>query len=195
MGGSRAIREIHAVCARTRKPNPTSIEGGAEAEQEGERGSASWSSAGNVLRLTSDREKERGGLRGIAGLAAFRASLGEVAIGPWRENTPYTFGRVGNLRAVEVAFWKGATGDTLVDFSLAWEVVTEGWDGKAETQALHWDLWVGESEGGWRWLGRAYGHKHRLRGLSIGGGGKEGALNIAVQEINAMGYRQVRGMG
>lgn len=65
---------------------------------------------------------------------------------------------------------------------------------------LHCDVWRASEreEGGWRWLGRAYGRKYRLTGLRVDGGGKAGdgqnrgtALVLALQQVNAMGYRQV----
>ncbi|CAN0422264.1 unnamed protein product, partial [Pylaiella littoralis] len=63
----------------------------------------------------------------------------------------------------------------------------------------HYDLWRAESdeeegEGGWRWLGRAYGKKYRLAGLRIEGAAERAAtkkvLLLAVQQVNAMGYRE-----
>lgn len=191
-------------------------------------------------------------LRGVAGLAAYRAFLGEVAVGPWRRETPSTFGTMEGLRAEDVACRSdshssaseegsggagtgssdaaaaavaAASGIVVVDLSLAWN--SEGFAGRggpggatdggqaanpagrggvfgpgSPWATSHCDVWraSGQEEGGWRWLGRAYGRKYRLTGLRVDGTGSgEGgerrgggaALVLAVQQVNAMGYRQV----
>ncbi|CAN0017194.1 unnamed protein product, partial [Laminaria digitata] len=103
-------------------------------------------------------------LRGVAGFAAFRACLGEVAIGPWRRGTPFEFQKIEGLRAVEVACVKGGgnRGDggddddnntgVVIDLSLEWES-SRGGDGGGTWAAggaleeaspwstLHCDVW------------------------------------------------------
>ena len=49
----------------------------------------------------------------------------------------------------------------------------------------------GGGRGDWKWLGRAYGRKYRLSGLNTRAGKGEAALVLAVQQVNAMGYREV----
>lgn len=224
MGGSRSIREVSLVCARRKTPAPT----------QGEPVPGSIRGARRLGEGDGGNREKGGTLRGVAGFAAYRAFLGEVAIGPWRQETPSTFGRIEGLRADEVSCFSdggrvggdGGDGVVVVDLSLAWE--TEGCvrkgdrDYRARTTSgafgagspwatLHCDLWraVGTegAEGGisWRWLGRAYGQKYRLTGLRVSSGGGEaglggegraevadGTLVLAVQQVNAMGYRQVR---
>ncbi|CBN78701.1 Mannosyl-glycoprotein endo-beta-N-acetylglucosaminidase, family GH85 [Ectocarpus siliculosus] len=233
MGGSRAIREVSLVCARRNKlPTLSTQEEGGEKAAAG----SAWSAlrGGRRLEDSGGGGSNAGGKsgaerRGVAGLAAYRAFLGEVAIGPWRRETPSTFGRVEGLRAKEVAcfYGEGETGGgggggVTVDLSLAWE--SEGCVGRGRGfvkkddgvfgagspwTTLHCDIWGaygGEEEGGgggsWRWLGRAYGQKYRLTNLRVGGGGgcREGgatgeaasgsSLVLAVQQVNAMGYRE-----
>ncbi|CAM9279878.1 unnamed protein product [Scytosiphon promiscuus] len=239
MGGSRSIREVSLVCARRKTPAP--------AEGEGEEPAAGSLRGGRRLGAKEDGEsssavdgdgssRARGGaLRGVAGFAAYRAFLGEVAIGPWRQETPCTFGKIEGLHADEVACFSddrsgggggggSGVGTVSVDLSLAWESEgcvqktagrglgskTGGVFGAGSPWAtLHCDLWraVGTDapEGGtrWQWLGRAYGQKYRLNGLRIDSGGgevgreeggrkeaTEGSLVLAVQQVNAMGYRE-----
>ncbi|CAM9289135.1 unnamed protein product [Ectocarpus fasciculatus] len=230
MEGSRAIREVSLVCARRKPPTLCTKEEGRENAAAG----SSWSySALRDGRRLEDSDGDgsnacrRNGAerRGVAGLAAYRAFLGEVAIGPWRRETPSTFGRIEGLRAEEVTCFYSSEGETVgggvaVDLSLAWE--SEGCVGRGRGfvkkdngvfgvgspwATLHCDVWEargGEEEGmgGWRWLGRAYGQKYRLTNLRVGGGGdgrQEGArgeaasgssLVLAVQQVNAMGYRE-----
>lgn len=250
MGGSRAIRELSVVCARRRRRKPTAtpakgeslspsssstsppaLQVGRRLVEEGGGRSSSGTVGGG-----ENGNKGGGGLRGVAGLAAYRTFLGEIAIGPWRQETPSTFGNIEGLRAEEMAcfFSHNRSGDSsgvgadsdgavvLVDLSLPWE--SEGCVGRGKGMGnrgaattsssskggvfgpgspwatLHCDLWRAseEEEGGWRWLGRAYGQKYRLTGLRIDCGGKsEGveeaarATVLAVQQVNAMGYREV----
>ncbi|CAB1116744.1 unnamed protein product [Ectocarpus sp. CCAP 1310/34] len=236
MGGSRAIREVSLVCARRRK-SPTLSTQGEGGEKVAARSAWSALPGGRRLEDSGGGVSNAGGRsgaerRGVAGLAAYRAFLGEVVIGPWRRETPSTFGRIEGLRAEEVAcfYGEGETGGgggggggggIAVDLSLAWE--SEGCVGRGRGSAkrdgvfgagspwatLHCDVWGvrgGEEEGGgghWRWLGRAYGQKYRLTNLRVGGGGggREGggargeatsgsSLVLAVQQVNAMGYRE-----
>ena len=261
MGGSRAIRELSVVCARRRKPAPpASARGGAGDAGDHPAGSSS-SASQSTLRLGHRLAGEGGqadggggrgggGLRGVAGLAAYRALLGEVAVGPWRRETPSTFGNIEGLRAEDIGCHYGSVsasevgrrgnggagansgdgsaadavadpGEVVVDLSLAWD--SEGCVGRGELSGMgdggaapgsdgkfgpgspwatsHSDVWRAseQEEGGWQWLGRAYGRKYRLTGLRINGssgergGGRDGgaALVLAVQQVNAMGYRQV----
>eukprot|EP00752_Nemacystus_decipiens_P002453 g2310.t1 len=254
MGGSRAIRELSVVCARRQNPAPpVSARGGAGREEEGigdhPAARSSPSTSPPALRLGRSLAGEGvqaggrgggGGLRGVAGLAAYRAFLGEVAVGPWRRETPSTFGKIEGLRAEDMACCPGsasvsgpeegsggnggagadggdgsaaaAPGVVVVDLSLAWD--SEGGVGRGPIPASgdgvfgpgspwatsHCDVWRAceQEEGGWRWLGRAYGRKYRLTGLRIDGSGGDGggerdggaALVLAVQQVNAMGYRQ-----
>lgn len=175
MGGFEAIHEIRLVCVR-RKENRFQDDEREEME---------------TLRLY----RPGGVLHGIAGLAAYRVCLGELIVGPWRTDSLCTFGKIGSLRAVEVAF----SGDgTRMDLSLEWQFVDEQRLGRASHggrafsdclwRTLHCDLWR-ESEAGWRWLGRAYGTKYRLRDVEVKGT-SEGVV-LAVQQVNAMGYREV----
>lgn len=197
MGGSRAIREIRAVCVRRKVKHVA--EGGKGVTSE------TSSDSGGGLRLGSGSSGGSGRLKGVAGLAAFRACLGEVVIGPWKGETPFSFGKVEGLRAVEVALsedsGEGNLGGAAVDLSLEWNFKS-GEEGAAKNGAshardvaatLHCDVWKASKEDirGWTWLGRAYGQKYRLKRLSIDGGGDEGALVLAVQQVNAMGYREV----
>lgn len=178
MGGFEAIREIRLVCVR-RKENIFQDDEREEME---------------TLRLY----RAGGVLHGIAGLAAYRVCLGELIIGPWRRDSPCTFGKIGSLRAVEVAF---KADGIRMDLSLEWELINEQRLGRTSHpglsslncswRTLHCDLWRA-SEAGWRWMGRAYGTKYRLRDLEVQGT-SEGVV-LAVQQVNAMGYREVSAM-
>lgn len=183
MGGFQAVREIRLVCVRRKEYR----------FQEDEREEM------ETLRLY----RAGGVLHGIAGLAAYRVCLGELIVGPWRSNSPCTFGKIGSLRAVEVAYKRN---DTRVDLSLEWEFISEQRVGRASHpsltsgadcswRTLHCDLWRANDtgQGGWRWLGRAYGTKYRLRDLEVEGA--SGGIVLAVQQVNAMGYREVSATG
>ena len=179
MGGFQAVREIRLVCARRKPQIP-------ESGDEGE-----------ALRLY----RAGGVLRGVAGLAVFRASVGELVVGPWRKDTPCTFGKIGDLRAVEATYQRDESSNGIracMDLSLEWEFSDQSEEGVSSDagyswRTLHCDLWRAseKKEGGWKWLGRAYGTKYRLQGLEIGGAEAGAGLILAVQQVNAMGYREV----
>lgn len=197
MGGTRAIRSIEVICGP-----------GQSSKARGDRDQPS-DNAGR--RLYDGGSQEDDGVAGVssatAGVLCYRAFLGEVALGPWRPDTPSLFRAVETLRASEVAFSEaggGGGGGGTVDLSLEWELKPVGGgevgsgSSSASTEAvlsrvLHWDLWEAVAEGGegWRWLGRAYGRKFRVRGLRepVEAGGK---ITLAAQQVNSMGYRQVR---
>lgn len=195
MGGFRAVRDIRVVCTRRRDKATDGAVG------------AAGTSAPAWRRVGDSGTEGRGGgreLRGVAGLAAFRASLGELVIGPWRKDTPTTFGTIKNIRAVEVSSLKESLDSDIVDLSLEWDLEQQhgglaGAAGGASDAAspwatLHCDVWrvtSGEKALGWRWLGRAYGRKYRLRGLRSWGGADDEPIVLAVQQVNAMGYREV----
>ncbi|CAM9647193.1 unnamed protein product [Ascophyllum nodosum] len=178
MGGFQAVREIRLVCARRKPQIP-------ESGDEGE-----------ALRLY----RAGGVLRGVAGLAVFRASVGELVVGPWRKDTPCTFGKIGDLRAVEATYQRDESSNGIracMDLSLEWEFSDQSEEGVSSDagyswRTLHCDLWRAseKKEGGWKWLGRAYGTKYRLQGLEIGGAEAGAGLILAVQQVNAMGYRE-----
>lgn len=224
VGGGRAITDIHVVCA-VRKSEGSSPEISDFGSGSRDRGDGSPSTRlGGTLRLRAgggDRFERGGGdnARDVPRLAAFRAFLGEIAIGPWRKGTPEAFGIIEGLRATEVAFSEGSgddmgadDGDVTVDLSLEWEIETNGGSERyvdaATRMTRHCDLWrlCSNEPGGveeWQWLGRAYGRKYRLRGLRLGRGRQgwdegsaeeteeDASLSLAVQQVNGMGYRQV----
>lgn len=202
VGGCRAVREIRVVCARRTKPGPNVQTLVGRRLGDGGRGDDRSTQQESVVRGVEPAKQ----LRGVAGLAAYRSYLGEVVVGPWRREASLTFCPVESLRAVEVNFLNAENAKgrgvkvVVVDLSLEWKLLAP--PANQGLEVLHWDVWearvsaaevgtlAGDSKA-WTWLGRAYGSKYRLSGLGVNVG-ETGKTVLAVQQVNAMGYRQVR---
>lgn len=174
--GAKSVRQIRVECAR-RNLNKTRE----QAREDEEAG-------------VGDRSRE---LRGVAGLAAYRACLGEVAIGPWRKEMPGMFVAVKRLRVVEVEFGTAKVDDEeklarfggegvggrgcddpstgmvkVVDFSLEWEVAAAAAADGGDYEVIC--VMIREDERDGKCLGISY--DTNMVSLSRGGGGRGGSL-------------------